>query len=148
MDELHLNLEEDNMINYQFAEQKGTILFCRIYYHHESEDRPTDCNPLFSLLPRTRNLDLFVWKIIQEHQYQIEKNNWGKAMWHNSGKETKMFFWIYFMRSWNQFCWRRNTKLRSRSLSMVVSSTSPSDLSVVRPSILPTPTSRWPSVCA
>lgn len=39
----------------------------------------------------------------------------------------------YPMSSWYQERCKRNTKLRSRSLSVVVSSISPSDLSVVRP---------------
>lgn len=41
--------------------------------------------------------------------------------------------WAYLMRSWYQFRWRRNTKLRSLSLRVVVSSISPSGISVVRP---------------
>lgn len=41
--------------------------------------------------------------------------------------------WTYLMRSWYQLRWRRNTKLRSLSLRVVVSSISPSGISVVRP---------------
>ena len=39
----------------------------------------------------------------------------------------------YFISSWNQFFWRWNTKLRSRSFRVVVSSISSAGLSVERP---------------
>jgi len=56
--------------------------------------------------------------------------NLSEANWSRKCKYTQG---TYLMRSWYQLLWRRNTKLRSLSLRVVVSSISPSGISVVRP---------------
>lgn len=56
--------------------------------------------------------------------------NLSEAKW---SRRCKYTLWTYLMRSWYQLRWRRNTKLRSLSLRVVVSSISPSGISVVRP---------------
>lgn len=60
-------LWSDAIIDYQYA--KGTAInpFCHMYCHHESEDQPEDCSPWFSPIPRTHNLDQFVWTRFEAH---------------------------------------------------------------------------------
>ena len=61
------------------------------------------------------------------------QTNW-KSRWNKCPIEDKYHVLeTYLISSWNQFRCRRKTKLRSRSLRVVVSSISPSGLSVVRP---------------
>jgi hypothetical protein len=61
------------------------------------------------------------------------QTNW-KSRWNKCPTEDKYHVLeTYLISSWNKFNCRRKTKLRSRSLRVVVSSISPSGLSVVRP---------------
>lgn len=110
-----------------------TTPFCHNYYHHESEDQPEDCNPLFPQLPRTHNLAQFAWPWYNEHIRRyfnvFNCKLTAKETQEKHNAENKN----YLMRSWNQLCCRRNTKLRSRSFRVVVSSISSSGLSVIRP---------------
>lgn len=104
--------------------------FCRTCSYLESEDQPTDYNPLFPPLLRTYSLARFAWSKISENISTIQKT---EKVCPLITRPVRVWTETHVMSSWNQLRCRRNTKLRSRSFRVVVSSISSSGLSVMRP---------------